>query len=396
MFLLSREFRLLWTGAALSTVGTWMQRVAQSWLVLTLTGSPFYLGLDALLGDLPILLFTLVGGVVADRHDRRYLLICSQWVQLACALTLAALVFFERIAIWQVLTLSFCTGLGQAFGGPAYQSLIPSLVTRDQLPKAIALNSIQFNLARVIGPLIAGVALATVGMAACFGLNAVSFLFVIGALLRLRPSIAPQSGERQALVAELRSGLTYVKSQGALVALIAAAALTTFLGLPLQTLLPVVAQQVFARGAGEYSRMMASLGIGAVAGALVVAWRGRFPHMGRALLVTLGIYGAIIVLFASSRQLWLSYGLLVAGGAAVIVTTSLATSLVQLIAPDHLRGRIMSIYMVAFRGGMPLGSFTSGVAASAVPATAVLLVNGLLLVGVAAWFLARYPKLRAL
>jgi MFS family permease len=295
-----------------------------------------------------------------------------------------------------VLTLSFCTGLGQAFGGPAYQSLIPSLVTRDQLPKAIALNSIQFNLARVIGPLIAGVALATVGMAACFGLNAVSFLFVIGALLRLRPSIAPQSGERQALVAELRSGLTYVKSQGALVALIAAAALTTFLGLPLQTLLPVVAQQVFARGAGEYSRMMASLGIGAVAGALVVAWRGRFPHMGRALLVTLGIYGAIIVLFASSRQLWLSYGLLVAGGAAVIVTTSLATSLVQLIAPDHLRGRIMSIYMVAFRGGMPLGSFTSGVAASAVPATAVLLVNGLLLVGVAAWFLARYPKLRAL
>jgi MFS family permease len=374
MLLLSPEFRLLWTGAALSTVGTWMQRVAQSWLVLTLTGSPFYLGLDALLGDLPILLFTLVGGVVADRHDRRYLLICSQWAQLACALTLAALVF----------------------GGPAYQSLIPSLVTRDQLPKAIALNSIQFNLARVIGPLIAGVALATVGMAACFGLNAVSFLFVIGALLRLRPSIAPQSGERQALVVELRSGLAYVKSQRALVALIAAAALTTFLGLPLQTLLPVVAQQVFERGAGEYSRMMASLGIGAVAGALVVAWRGRFPHMGRALLVTLGIYGAIIVLFASSRQLWLSYGLLVAGGAAVIVTTSLATSLVQLVAPDHLRGRIMSIYMVAFRGGMPLGSFTSGVMASAVPATAVLLVNGLLLIGVSAWFLTRYPRLREL
>jgi predicted MFS family arabinose efflux permease len=157
-----------------------------------------------------------------------------------------------------------------------------------------------------------------------------------------------------------------------------------------------VAQQVFERGAGEYSRMMASLGIGAVAGALVVAWRGRFPHMGRALLVTLGIYGAIIVLFASSRQLWLSYGLLVAGGAAVIVTTSLATSLVQLVAPDHLRGRIMSIYMVAFRGGMPLGSFTSGVMASAVPATAVLLVNGLLLIGVSAWFLTRYPRLREL
>src|SRR5689334_14877945 len=173
-----RDFRVLWFGAFTSTIGTWMQKVAQNWLVLTISGSSsaFFLGLDSFLGELPILLLTLVGGVVADRYDRKRLLLSSQYIQMTAAFTLAALVYWDVVRIWHVLTLSVITGLAQAFGGPAYQSLLPSLVGKNDVPNAIAFNSIQFNLARVIGPLLAGAALAAFGMVACFGLNALSFI----------------------------------------------------------------------------------------------------------------------------------------------------------------------------------------------------------------------------
>jgi MFS family permease len=161
-----RNFRLLWLGALTSSIGTWMQKVAQAWLIVTLTGtsSAFYLGLDSFAGEVPILLFTLIGGVVADRRDRRHMMLTSQIVQMTVAFILAGLVVTGLIKVWMVVTLSFISGCGQAFGGPAYQSLIPTLVGREHLPNAVALNSIQFNLARVIGPIVAGVALATFGM----------------------------------------------------------------------------------------------------------------------------------------------------------------------------------------------------------------------------------------
>jgi predicted MFS family arabinose efflux permease len=390
-----RDFRLLWAGASVSTIGTWMQRVAQSWVVLTLTGSAFYLGLDQFLGELPILLFTLIGGVIADRHNRRLLLMSSQYVQMGCAFALMTLVYLDVITIWHILTISFLTGTAQAFGGPAYQSLIPDLVPRDQLPNAIALNSIQFNVARVIGPLVAGVTIAAVGAAACFGLNGVSFLAVIVALSLLRVEHRPRSG-RGSLAQELRGGLGFVRHQDALRVLTALAFISTFLGIPLLTFLPVVAQDVFGRGVGEYSRMMAFSGAGAIAGALVVAWLGRYRHMGLTLLLVQGAFGALIVGFALSRVLWVSHLLLFFAGAALIVVFSLLTSLVQLIAPNELRGRVMSIYMVAFRGGSPLGSLLSGYLATRWSVPAVLSVNGVLLMLVSAYFLARSQRLRDL
>ncbi|MCC7179953.1 MAG: MFS transporter, partial [Acidobacteria bacterium] len=167
-----RDFRLLWVGALTSSIGTWMQRVAQAWLIVTLTGSQsaFYLGLDSFMGEIPILLLTLVAGVVADRRDRRHMMLMSQVVQMTAAFILAGLVYFEAIRIWHILTLSFITGCAQAFGGPAYQTLVPTLVNKEHLPNAIALNSIQFNLARIIGPIVAGAALAAFGMVMCFGM----------------------------------------------------------------------------------------------------------------------------------------------------------------------------------------------------------------------------------
>jgi len=391
-----RDFRVLWFGAFASTVGTWMQKVAQSWLVLDLTNSSrFYLGLDDFLGQLPILLFTLLGGVIADRHDRKRLLIGSQFIQMATAFTLATLVYQGRIHISHILALSFTAGLAQAFGGPAYQAMIPSLINKKDLPNAIALNSIQFNLARVFGPLLAGATIATLGTVGCFTLNGVSFLVVIVALMSL--SVAHvQPADRKPMLDEFKGGLAYARSQPDILALTVLASMTTFLGLPLLTFLPIFAREIFHGDIGRYSWMMSCSGMGAVAGALVIAWLGRFKHMGLALLVVQMIFGGLIAAFAVSRIYWLSNVLLFFSGATLLMVFSMTSSLVQLIVPDHLRGRVVSIYMVAFRGGMPLGSLASGFAATFIPIPVVLAINGLLVSLVAVSFFVKSHGVREL
>jgi len=389
-----RDFRVLWFGAFLSTVGTWMQKVAQSWLVFDLTKSSFYLGLDDFLGQLPILLFTLLGGVIADRHDRRRLLLGSQYVQMTTAFTLAGLVYFGYVRVWHILALSSMTGFAQAFGGPAYQSLIPSLVAKKDLPNAIALNSIQFNLARVFGPLLAGAAML-LGTAACFGLNGLSFVVVIVALMSLHiRHIRPT--EKKPILDELQGGIAYARSQPAIIALTILAFLTTFLGLPMLTFLPIFAREIFHGDVGQYTYLMAFSGAGAVIGALVVAWLGRFKHMGVALLIVQVAFGALVTAFALSRVWWWSCLILFLAGAALVVVFSMTASLVQLVVPDHLRGRVVSIYMVAFRGGMPLGSLAGGYAASLTSAPTVLAVNGALVSAVALYFLMNSHGVREL
>jgi len=392
-----RDFRILWIGAFTSSIGTWMQRVTQSWLVLTLAGSSsaFFLGLDSFLGEAPILFFTLIGGVIADRRDRRQLLLMSQYVQMATAFTLAALVYWDVIQIWHVLTLSVITGVAQAFGGPAYQSLVPSLIDKQHLPNAIALNSIQFNLARVIGPLIAGAALTAFGMAICFGLNGVSFLAVIAALLSLRIRHIPPL-TRSPMYKELRGGLSYVRHEPGLIGLTILAFVTTSLGTPLLTFLPLFAQDVFGGGVGQYTQLMACAGAGAVTGALAVAWLGKFKGMGRTLLILQLVFGALIVLFAVTRVFWINAVLLFGAGACMVMVFAVLASLVQLIVPDQMRGRVMSIYMVAFRGGMPIGSLVAGYVATLASAPTVLTVNGVLMSLVAMWFLVKRPGVREL
>jgi len=397
-----RDFRVQWFGACTSSIGTWMQIVAQNWLVLTLTKSPFYLGLDAFLQQLPIILFTLIGGVLADRHDRRRTLMASQYVQMATSATLALLMYLQVVQIWHILLLSFTTGVAQAFGGPAYQSLIPSLVDKKDLPNAVALNSIQFNVARVIGPTLFGVMLTLFvkcgysepqAMNACFLLNSLSFLVVINTLMMLRVKHIPPatSGRMQE---ELKSGLSYVRHHGSLAALIVLAAATTFLGFAVLTFLPIFAQKIFHEGADTYSHLMAFSGAGSIVGALIVAWLGKFKRMGLTALLVQAVYGALIFAFAMSQVMWLSEVLLFLTGAALMVVFSTVTSLIQLIAPNEMRGRVMSIYMVAFRGGMPLGSLASGYLATFLGAPNVIAINGILLIIVAAYFLVRSHGVR--
>jgi MFS family permease len=398
-----RDFRVQWFGACTSSIGTWTQAAAQNWMVTTMTGSPFYLGLDAFLQQLPIMLFTLIGGVLADRRDRRRTLLASQYVQMATAATLGLLVLLDVVQIWQILALSFCTGLAQAFGGPAYQSLIPSLVDKKDLPNAVALNSIQFNIARLFGPLVFGATIAISAswgftdpqsMAVCFLLNALSFFVVIYALMSLRVKQIVAPAGSIGMIEQIRGGLSYVRGHGSLVGLIVLAATTTFLGFSVITFLPLFAQNVFHQGAATYGHLLSFSAGGSVVGALIIAWLGKFPRMGLTSLLVQAVYGLLIVAFALSSTLWLSDILLFLIGAALMVVFSSVTSLIQLIAPNEMRGRVMSIYMVAFRGGMPLGSLASGYLATLVDPPLVIAMNGSLLVLVAAYFLVRSHGVR--
>jgi len=393
-----RDFRVQWIGACTSSIGTWMQIVAQNWLIVSLTNSsPFFLGLDAFLQQLPIILFSLVGGVFADRYDRRRTLLVSQVIQMATSGTLALLMYLRIVEIWEVLALSFVTGCAQSFGGPAYQSLIPSLVDKKDLPNAVALNSIQFNVARVLGPLAFSLTLAAFqrwgysepqAMNACFLLNALSFLVVIQTLTMLRVKHIA-STNTQSVGDELKTGISYVRDHKNLASLIVLAAATTFLGFALLTFLPIFAQKIFHEGADTYSHLMAFSGAGSIVGALLVAWLGKYKKMGLTALIVQAIYGALIIAFAVSRTLWLSDILLFMTGATLMIVFSTVTSLVQLTAPNHMRGRVMSIYMLAFRGGMPLGSLVSGWLATFIGAPMVIGINGVLLIIVAAYFLTR-------
>jgi predicted MFS family arabinose efflux permease len=300
--------------------------------------------------------------------------------------------------------LSFLSGCGQAFGGPAYQSLIPSLVPRKDMPNAIALNSIQFNVARLVGPVLAGATLAGLkragvedmtAYAACFALNALSFLIVIVSLASLHIKHVAAQHTRN-MMADLQQGISYVRQERSILALMVLGAAATFFGVPVMTLLPVFARDVFGSDVGGYCMLLAFSGAGAVVGSMVVAWLGRFHHMGLTTLMVQVFYAVTITLLALTRSLHASYALLFFSGVAQMIVLSCLTSLVQLIAPNDMRGRVMSIYLVAFRGGMPLGSLVSGWLASITSASTVLTVNGVALLLVSAFFLLKNREVRAL
>lgn len=387
-----RNYRLLWLAALGSTIGTWMQSYAQSWLVFDLTKSNFYLGLDSFLGQLPILLLMLIGGVIADRHDRRRLLTGSQYVQAFSALTLAALVATGHVTIALIFMLSFLSGCGQAFGGPAYQAMIPSLVPRRDLPNAIALNSTQFNLSRVLGPALGGLVLVWVGVTWCFTLNGFSFFIVVVALANLRlPAHVPHANP-QALRDELRRGLKYVRDSRLLVILTVLAFLTTSLAMPIATFFPSFATQVLTGNetpAQRLSMLMACQGLGAILGALLVGTLGPFKRMGRSLLIAQILLGLFVAAFAMSRSLPLSLLLVFICGMCSMAVFSIAFSLVQLTVPDDLRGRIVSIYMVALRSGGPIGGLVAGGLADRFTAPVVMTVSAGILSLVAVALLLR-------
>jgi predicted MFS family arabinose efflux permease len=390
-----RDFRLMWFGACTSSIGTWMQNLAQSWLVYDISGSAFYLGLDAFLGQVPIIMFSLLGGVVADRTSRRKILLVSQYVQMTSAFVLATLMYFGLRHVWPILLLSFVTGTAQSFGGPAYSALVPTLVEPEDLPNAIALNSIQFNLARIIGPVLGGIALKTLGATWCFSLNGISFIAVIISLYMIKVRFTPKpSGET--VIESMKTGFAFVRQRDPMVSMIFLAFAITAIAFPMIAFLPVFARTVFNSGANTYSALLACSGLGSVSGALVVAAFGRKKGLGRPALVLLLSLGITISGFALSKQIVLSCFFLFLSGAAMIAVFALISSMVQLIAPDEMRGRVMSVYTVAFRGGMPVGSIIVGSVIQRLGAPLVIGVNGMLLVLLGCYFLFVHRRIAAL
>jgi len=381
-----RDFRLMWFGACTSSIGTWMQIVAQGWLIYRLSHSPFLLALDQFLGGIPIFLFSLIGGVVADRAERRKILLGSQYVQMASATILTVLVATGHVHVWHMLCLSFVSGLAQAFGGPAYQALIPTLVKREDMPNAIALNSIQFNMAVTIGPALAGEALAKLGEQWCFGLNALSFLAPIISLSMITARYLPEK-TTESIFGSLKQGIVFVRKQGSMEALIVLAFCMTALSMPMRTYIPVFVKDVFHRGPETYGNLLSLMGIGSICGSLIVAGMGNASHKGRIALTGLISLGAGISVFSLSRSLPLSYAMLGLVGASMMAVFATVTSLVQMTATNQMRGRVMSVYNCAFRGGMPMGNLLSGWLVPVFTAPIVLGLNGLALIVMALYFL---------
>lgn len=398
-----RDFRLVWFGAFTSTCGTWMQQTAQGWFVFKLTGSAVYVGADAALATAPILLFSLLGGVVADRIDRRRILLTSQVLQMIFAFTLALLAALHLTTVWPVLLLSFLTGCAQAFGGPAYQALMPALVEGRAVANAIALNSMQFNLARMIGPVLGGIALEAfgadpkaldyVGVAFCFTLNGVSFLAVIIALMLVQA----RPGERrptQHLRHELGQGLSFVLRQEALRSLTLISLSSTLFGFQFITFLPVFAERSLQMGKGGYSALLSVSGAGSVVGALVAAWLGELKHKGRVVLLLQIVAGLILAAFAVESHAVVAFPLVFLASGCLAVTISLTAALVQALVSDDIRGRVMSVYFVAFRGGSPLGNVVTGFLAEKFALAYVLAGNGLALCIVASSYLFSKTKIK--
>ena len=308
-----RDFRLMWVGACTSSIGTWMQIVAQGWLIYRLSHSAFLLAIDQFLGGIPIFLFSLIGGVVADRIERRKVLLASQYVQMASAAILTVLVANGLTHVWPILCLSFMSGLAQAFGGPAYSALIPTLVDREDMPNAIALNSIQFNLAVTIGPALAGQALAKLGEKWCFGLNALSFLAPVISLLMIRTRFLPVSTS-DSMFTSLKEGIKFVRKQGSMEALIVLAFCMTALAMPMRTYIPVFVKDIFHRGPETYGNLLSLMGIGSIAARCWLQAWATFATKGRFAISMLICLGAAIAAFSLSKSLPLSYCMLVLGG----------------------------------------------------------------------------------
>jgi len=338
----------------------------------------------------PLVSLMLLGGAIADRVNRRRILLGSQLFQMSMAALLAGLFFSGRLGIAGILTIALLTGIAQSQSAPTYQAVITTLVPRRHIPSAVALNSLQFNLSRALGPVVAGLLLAHVGTGACFLVNTLSFAFVILAIWTIRYPPPPPS--RESLGATLRAGVGHVFSTPALRVLTLLGAVGSFLGYPIITYLPVIAGDVLHTGASGYSLLLASFGVGSIAGAIITASRGQAPRRGGLMLACFAGLGLCTIGAALSRSQAASMVLLAGSGFGLAMAFSILNSLVQENAPDELRGRIMSVFGLAFRGGSPVGSLVAGALVRSAGAPAVMVGYAGLLVVVALALRLRPPR----
>jgi MFS family permease len=374
-----------------------MQSVAQAWLMLEISNSAFYLGLDGFAVTIPISIFAFWGGVIADRVDRRKLLINTQWFLLFLAIALGILTQFKLVRVWHVLLFSLCTGFTQAISWPVYQAVMGNIVERKNLSNAIALNSMQFNLARTIGPLLGAIGLKLFGTAGCFYANGISFLAVIFAMSQIElPPPATPAPLPKSMLHSLNEGLRYMVESRALLWLLLLLASTSILGVPLVTLLPIYARDILKIGSSGFGVLVGLFGAGAVVGAFTVAYRGDFSHKGRFVLNMVFVFVVCMLGFSYSRWLPLSLSCLFMAGFSMVGFASVINTLVQSSVPDHLRGRAVSIFVFSFGGCMPIGNLLTGWWAKAYGAPSALLTQGVLLGLFTLFVYLAHPEVRSL
>ncbi len=370
-----RDFALFWTGNFLSNIGTWMQNLALGWLVLEITNSPFLLGLNGFLGSAPFLFFSLPGGAIADRLNRRKLMLGTQTTMMVLALALAILTSVRVVTIGEIFAISFVTGLASALNAPAYQAVVLDLVQREDATNAVALNSAQFNMSRAIGPTLAGLALGSLGAAGCFYLNSVSFLALIIALLAITvPRHLAEKGP--SVWAAMVEGLRFVGKHRTIIVLLSVPSFLSLLGLPFVVLMPVFARDLLKVGASGLGYLMAGAGLGAVMSALTLAAQSGIRQRGKYIVGSAALFALALILLAQARSFGGAFFLLIVLGATMVGTLTLTNSTLQLTSPPELRGRIMSMYNLAVLGLAPLGSLQAGAVAETLGVRFALALGG--------------------
>jgi MFS family permease len=392
-----RNYRLFFAGQSVSLIGSWLTRVATSWLVYRLTHSAALLGLVGFAGQIPTFFFAPFAGVWVDRLDRHRLLVITQVLATLQSIALAVLTIPGWITVWEIVALSVFQGLINSFDMPARQAFVVQMVDRrEDLPNAIALNSSMVNAARLIGPSVAGVLIAWFGEGGCFAIDAASYLAVIASLLMMRVTPRERTPTEKRVLAELHEGFRYVKSFRPIGAILVLLAVVSLMGLPYTVLMPVIADAELHGGANTFGFLMAAGGLGALCGALYLASRKTVLGLGRTIVITAGVFGGGLIAFAASRQLWLSLVLQLVVGFGMMVQLASSNTVLQTIVEENKRGRVMAFYTMAIVGTAPFGSLVSGLLADRIGAPWTIAIGGAACILGAVWFASRLPELREL
>jgi MFS family permease len=391
-----KNYRLFYSGQFISLTGTWMQLVAQSWLVYRLTGSAATLGFVAFAGQMPGFLLAPLGGALADSFSRHRILIATQTLAMLLAFALAVLTLTGTVAVWHVYVLAALLGVVNAFDIPARQAFVADLVSREDLVNAIALNSSMINGARLVGPAMAGVLVASIGEGWCFFVNALSYVAVLAGLLRMRVTKLETdlTAERQSPMRRVVEGFSFVGRTSPIRALIVLLGLVSLLGMPYTVLMPVFADRILHVGAGGLGMLLGAAGVGALAAALVLLARRGVRGMGRWVAASSAGFGASLILFSQMHVFWMAVAVLVCVGFSMIIQIASSNTLVQAMVPNELRGRVMAVYSMMFLGMAPLGALLAGWLAERVGAANTVALGGAGCVLSALVFSLRLPALR--
>ena len=390
-----RNFQLFFAGQAISLIGTWMQTVAQSWLVYRMTGSALLLGTVGFASQIPVFIMAPIGGIVADRNNRRRVVIGTQITSMVLAAILALLTLSGRVQVWQIIVLAAGLGVVNAFDIPARQAFLIDMVGREDLLNAIALNSSMFNGARIIGPAIAGILVASIGEGWCFFANAVSYIAVIIGLLLMRIAHPANLANQGSPLENILEGFAFVRNTGPVRAILLLLGLVSLVGMPYAVLMPVFADRILHGGARGLGILMGATGVGALLGAASLAARVGVKGLGKLIALSAGGFGVSLILFSFSKIFWLSTVLLVPVGFTMMVQMASSNTLIQAMVPDKLRGRVMSVYSMMFMGMAPLGALSAGALAHRLGAPWTVALGGVACILAAIWFGRHMPTLRA-